>query len=155
MEGLPTFFGNILSEELDDIDLGGIGRLFAMTRNSEVNILAVHRGEELFERKECYRLSIPLGSLGRTDVGREALTGRILFSEQATYEELDRRFAAGEIVKTTRLSEEFTLDEFREQYPDALLLFAVDSSGSLTILTTDTETEPVVDQTVVALVSSV
>lgn len=155
MEGLPTFFGNILSEELDDIDLGGIGRLFAMTRNSEVNILAVHRGEELFERKECYRLSIPLGSLGRTDVGREALTGRILFSEEATYEELDRRFAAGEIVKTTRLSEEFTLDEFREQYPDALLLFAVDSSGSLTILTTDTETKPVVDQTVVALVSSV
>lgn len=154
MEGLPTYFGNVLSDHIEELDLGGIGRLFAMTRNSEVNILAIHRGEELFERKECYRLSIPSGSLGRTDVGREALTGRILFSEEATYEELDRRFAAGEVVKSTKLSEEFTLNEFQAQYPDALLLFAVDSSGTLTVLTTDTDTEPVVDQTVVALVAA-
>lgn len=153
MEGIPTFFGNILSEEIDAIELGGIGKFFAMTRNTEVNLLAIQRGIELFPRKECYRLSIPVAPSSQRDVGREALVGRVLFSNDATYDELDRRFASGDIVKATKLSEEYTQEHFYETYPDALLLFLVDGSGNLTVRTTDTETQPGSDHTVIALVT--
>jgi NhaP-type Na+/H+ or K+/H+ antiporter len=152
MEGIPTFFGNILSEQVDDIDLGGIGKFFAMTRNSEVNLLAIQRGHELFDRKECYRLSIPTAGSGKREVGHEALMGRVLFDEDVTYEELDRRFAVGSVVKATKLSDEFTIDHFKTKYPEALPLFVLDSDRTLTVITTDAEVEPSPSDTVIALV---
>lgn len=152
MEGLPTFFGNILSEQLEDLELGGIGRMFAMTPNPEVNLLSVHRGAELFERKECYRLTIETANLSRNEVGREALVGRVLFGEEATYNELDRRFAAGATVKSTSLTTEFTFQEFQARYPAALPLFILDSAGKLTVINADETPEPKLDDTIVALV---
>ena len=152
MEGIPTFFGNILSEDVDEMDLGGIGRFFAMTANTEVNLLAIQRCTELFPRKECYRLSIPIAASSQRDVGREALVGRVLFSNEATYEELDQRFSREATVKATKLSEEFTVDDFYVKYPDALLLFLADSNGNLTVCTTDSETVPTSDHTMIALV---
>ncbi len=154
MEGLPTFFGNILSEQLEDLELGGIGRMFAMTQNPEVNLLSVHRGAELFERKECYRLTIESAGLSRNEVGREALVGQVLFDEHATYNELDNRFASGATVKSTKLSAEFTLEDFQSRYPTALPLFVVDSGAKLTVITANDAFAPDVDDTIVALVES-
>lgn len=154
MDGIPTFFGNILSEQLEELELGGIGKLFAMTRNSEVNLLAVQHGAELFERKECYRLSIPSSGPGKREVGFEALSGRVLFAEEAVYDELDRRFASGDVVKATKLSDEFTFDDFNAQYPDALLLFTIDTAGTLTVATTESTIEAAADITVIALVAT-
>lgn len=154
MEGLPTLFANILSEDIHDLNLGGLGRLLALTRNAEVNVLAVGRGAELFGRKESYRLSVPKTGTSRRDASSEVLTGRVLFAEEATYDELDRRFADGHIIKATTLSEEFTMEQFRKKYPHALLMFVISSSGNLTVVTTETTQAPTSGQTVIALVAS-
>lgn len=81
--------------------------------------------------------------------------GRVLFSETATYSELDRRFAEGEIIKSTKLTEEFDFQDFVTQYPSALSMFVVNGVGQLTILATDTRVTPVAGQTVIALVAPV
>lgn len=154
MEGLPTLFANILSEDIHQLELGGIGRLLALTRNDEVNLLAVARGAELFGGKESYRLSINSTGTSRRDAGHDVLAGRVLFAEDATYDELDRRFAAGQTVKATRLSEEFGLEEFHQQYPEALILFVADGSGRLQIATTDASLVATAGQTVIALVNA-
>jgi len=153
MEGLPTLFANILSEEIHDLDLGGLGRLIALTRNTEVNLLAAGQGAELFGSKECYRLSISTTGTSRRDPSAEVLNGRVLFSEDATYDELDRRFAAGDVIKATTLSEEFTLTDFEAQYPSALRMFVVDATGTLTVITAETPVTPTSGQTVIALVT--
>ena len=48
-EGLQAVQVNILSEHLeDDLDLGGIGRILAITPNSELNTLAALHFTEIF-----------------------------------------------------------------------------------------------------------
>lgn len=154
MEGIPTYYANILSEVIQDADLGGLGRMMAMTSSSEVNLLAATRGAELFGGKETYRLSITPTAHSRHVPSHESLSGRVLFAEDATYAELDRRFAAGDIVKVTKLSDEFGLKDFYEKYPNALLMFVVDSNRKLRIQTTDSELKPTSGQTVIAIVSA-
>ncbi len=152
MEGLSTCFANILSEMMHEVDLGGLGRMIALTSNEEVNLLAAARGVELFGRKETYRLAIAPVSAERQAPSHEVLAGRVLFAKDATYSALDQRFAAGEVVKATKLTEEFDFDSFSTQYPSALVMFVLDATGILAIRSTDVELFPVPGQTVVALV---
>lgn len=152
MEGIPTLYANILSEDIRDLNLGGIGRLLALTRNNEVNVLAAARGAELFESKESYRLSINATGKTLRDPSSEVLEGRTLFKEGVTYDELDRRFAEGHTMKATTLSEEFTYDDFERQYPNAILMFIVDAAKSLHVITEDNPIVPDVGQSVIALV---
>ncbi|MEZ6131027.1 MAG: sodium:proton antiporter [Planctomycetaceae bacterium] len=152
MEGLPTVLANILSERVQNLNLGGLGRLLAMTRNREVNILAMRRGAELFGRKEAYRLSISPALSDRRDPSTKVMEGRVLFGNDATYEELDRRFAAGAIVKGTRLTLEFTSEDFFRKYPTALPLFVIDDSGQLTVCTTDADIALLPEHTVIAMI---
>lgn len=155
MEGLPTLYANILSEDIHDVNLGGLGRLLALTRNDEVNLLAAARGAELFGRKESYRLSINTTGTSSQDPSAEVLEGRVLFSEDATFDELDRRFAAGDVIKATTLSEKFTLEEFNSQYPNALLMFVIDAAAKLTVISPEASVLPNPGQTIIALVSPV
>lgn len=152
MEGLPTFFANILSEDIHDLNLGGLGRLLALTSNDEVNVLAAAQGAELFGRKESYRLTINSTGKSRRDPSSEMLEGRILFGPNATYQELDRRFSEGDVIKATTLSEEFSLDDFLSKYPTALMMFVLDAAGNLSVVTEDASLSPAAGQTVVALV---
>ena len=57
-------------------------------------------------------------------------------------------------MKATRLSEEFGLEEFHQQYPEALILFVADGSGRLQIATTDASLVATAGQTVIALVNA-
>ena len=84
----------------------------------------------------------------------DVLAGRVLFSDDAKYNLLDRRFAEGDVIKATKLSEEFGLDEFHTEHPEALIMFLVDPTGHLTICTTDAERTSAAGQTVIALVSA-
>ena len=152
MEGLPTYHASILSEAMHHADLGGLGKLFALTANDEVNLLAAARGAELFGKKECYRLSIQNSGQERRDPSKEVLAGRVLFSEKMTYAELDKVFAAGRTIKATKLTQEFEWDDFRSRHPDAVPLFTIDEQEVLTVRTADDTEPPQAGQTVVALV---
>lgn len=154
MEGLPTFLGNVLSEALHEANLGGLGRLISMTANDEVNLLAAERGAELFGRKASYRLSVGDAPIAGQDHSVDVLAGRVLFSDDATYTELDRRFSRGDVIKATKITEEFGVDQFHEQYSDALVMFLLDATGKLTICSTDTKCAPEPGQTIIALVQS-
>jgi NhaP-type Na+/H+ or K+/H+ antiporter len=58
MAGLPVTFASIGSEYIqEEIDLGGIGRLLALTPNDEVNTLAAMAFAERFGSGEVYQLA--------------------------------------------------------------------------------------------------
>jgi hypothetical protein len=81
------------------------------------------------------------------------LRGRNLFAPGATYDAVDQRFAEGQKVKATKLSQEFDYKAFRERYgEDALVLFIVTESGALEICTAEKSPSPRPGQTIICLV---
>lgn len=142
MSGLRTFFGNVLDEDIDlRLELSGIGRLFALTPNDEVNTLTARRFTDLFGRGEVYQLA-PGDSSAGVDGGASDLGGRLIFDENASYEQLRTRLRTEEIHSTS-LTSDFLLDSFRDVHSDAatplfairdgrLLIAAVDDPNPLT-----------------------
>lgn len=155
MQGLSTYHGSILSEEvLEDIDLSGIGRLLALTSNDEANSLAALHFADIFDRGELYQLSPASERSGEEDEFSPVhLRGRFLFGEGVTFDSLDKKFASGWRVKSTKLSEEFDYEAFCNHYGDAaIVLFIVKEGGELIVVTTDSELKPEPGQNAIAFV---
>jgi len=154
MDGLPTHFGNILAEgAVAQIDLGGIGRLMALTPDEEVNTLAAHEFHPLFGRAHVFQLAAPSEHEAEPTAPPLHLRGRPLFGRKVTFETLTHRIAAGAVVKATPLTEEFDYKAFLRYYgKDAIPLFVMNEQGMLTILSADTETSFQAGQTIIALV---
>jgi len=150
MAGLPTYAGSILAEHaLDDIDLGGIGRLFAVTGNDWVNVLTVRRFERIFGRANCYQVAPEADKKKR----HQYLQGRVLFGEPFTNSELIRRHAAGHVPKATRLTESFDYTAYRDRYGDgAVSMFVQDEDRRLKVLTASEKSTPKAGQSVISLV---
>jgi NhaP-type Na+/H+ or K+/H+ antiporter len=154
MEGLPTAYASILSEHaLDAAEEGGLGRLLAVTADDDVNVLATLHFRELFGRAGVYQLPSLQEDNPRVAGAPPHLRGRNLFSPGATYDALDQRFAEGQVVKATKLSQEFDYKAFRGRYgEDALVLFIVTESASLLVCTADKAPSPKPGQTLICLV---
>ena len=154
MAGIPAYCASIVSEFVrEELDLGGIGRLLAMTPNSEVNALATLEFSDVFERAEIYQLAREASEGGRQQPMPSRVQARSLFGEEVTFRRLVRRFAAGAVVKKTPLTEEFDFQAWREMYGEsAIVLFLIEDSGDLSILTADRTASPKPGQTLIALV---
>jgi NhaP-type Na+/H+ or K+/H+ antiporter len=154
MAGLPVECMNVLSEHVqNEVDLGGIGRLLAMTPNDEVNALAARELAHLFGRSGVYQLSFGSGNSARRAVAPH-LCGRPLFQKDITYREMESRMEHGAIIKKTKLSTSFTWQDFkRRNGASALPLFLVTGKNSLLVCTADEPAEPKPGQTVIALVA--
>ena len=148
-DGIPSWYGSLLSESLpEEVDLGGYGRLMALSRNDEVNTLAVIHFTDLFGREGVYRLA-PNDAKG--DVARE-FRGRGLFGEHVTFNSLYDRYMSGAVIKKTNITDEFDYEKFKELYGDALPLFVITDKGELRVFAEDETPEPEAGHTIVALV---
>ena len=139
MEELRSFYGNLLDRDVElDLDLSGIGQLLAMTPNDDVNTLACSRYAELFGGAYVYQLqpaglpagieSSPAGDLG----------GRFLFLQGYDYRKLRGMLDEGGQIRRTKLSDSYSLDDFRASSDGAVPLFIVRSGGRLTIVLSET-----------------
>ncbi len=157
MAGLPMAYASIGSEFVqEEIDLGGIGRLLAMTPNDEVNTLAAQGFVERFGRAEVYQLATAETSSERTERVGGYLRGRILFNQPVTLEQLQQRLASGSTIKKTTLTEGFTFEDFLARYGEStLLLFCFQENGDLEIATDEKDMQPKPGQKLIALVEDV
>ncbi len=157
MAGLPVCFASIGSEYVhEEIDLGEIGRLLAMTPNDEVNTLATLEFADHFSRAEVYQLAPPDASSERNETVLPHRRGRLLFGPDVTYGRLAQRQAEGAVIKKTRLSEDFSYDDFLKRYgPTATVLFLIEESGNLTVVTAEKPPAPKPGQTLVCLVDAI
>lgn len=154
MEGLPTVQENILSDQaLEELDLGGIGRFLGVTPNDEVNSLGAMHLAPLFGRAEVYQLTPHDQAAGR-EPSAGHLRARLLFSPHLTHRELTSRLEAGARIKSTRLTDEFTYEDFQRTYgPSAVPLF-LSEGKRLTVLTDQGSVLPKPGQTIIALVDA-
>ena len=151
MAGLPTYYGNVLSEHsLEHMSLDGMGRLLALTPNDEVNALAAVHFREVFPRQKIYQLARAASQ--RETVPRH-LRGRYLFADHATHDHIGARWAEGARIKSTPITEEFDFDAFRRLYgKDALPMALISADGSIQMIVRSSEASPVAGQTLVSLV---
>ncbi len=154
MDGIQAYCTSILSDHIhEESDLSGIGRLMAMTSNDEVNVLATKEYEHLFGRKNVYQLPPRKTAIGNRASLSGKLDARILFD--ANWDE-DRYWSAlreGYRVKSTALTEEFTMEHFLEMYDDdALVLMTIENKRTLNIATVRVPLEPKAGQILISLV---
>ncbi|MCA9211933.1 MAG: sodium:proton exchanger, partial [Planctomycetales bacterium] len=154
MEGLPCRCASIVSEYMEELDLGGIGQLMAMTPNDDLNRLAVVEFESVFGRASVFQLP-PDGETSKRRDPSAHMKGRYLFASDAHFETMNSRYAAGARVKKTKLSDEFTYDDFLDANgQDSLLMFVISDNGVLSVITADDAVSPHPGDTVVSMVST-
>jgi hypothetical protein len=151
MAGLQAVHGNALTEDiLDHLDLDGIGRVLALTSNSEANALIALHFLELFGRAGIYQLP---GENQDTAGAPAHLRGRILFHPAATFEGLHERFLRGARIKDTRLTAEFDLEDYLSHHgEDMIPLFVVSDDRTLTVLEAGKKFDPRTGQRLITLV---
>jgi hypothetical protein len=153
MAGLTTHTGSVLAEKaIDEINLGGIGRLLAVTPNDWVNALAVQRFARVFGRAQCYQLPPRAEPQGKQTLHKH-LQGRWLFGPEITHDTLERQLAAGAVVKATPLTDSFDFAAFRSFYGEtAVPLLLMTEAGGLKVVTATDPPTPQPGQTLISLV---
>lgn len=134
VEGLPTYYGSLLSDRSDDeLRLSGIGRLLALTSNDEANALTAKRFEREFGSANVYQLAPGRSLHERGRLGGES-RGRVLSADDVTFERLQALFDAGAAVKRTELTEQFGLEAYRERYGSGCVPLFVQAGKRLQVL---------------------
>jgi Trk K+ transport system NAD-binding subunit len=152
LEGLATFPGSVNSEQLlERIQLSGVGKLLALTPSDTVNALAASRFAKLFGRAAVYQVATHVGPENPKAKVAAEQRGRTLFGNETTFERMADRVEAGGVVKRTKLTEQFTMEQFRAANPGAVLLFVAEATGAIAPVTADAPTVARPGQTVIWL----
>ncbi len=125
MEGLPAIRANILSEFAEEnLELTGIGQLIAATPNDEINTMAAQEFGHLFGKANCWQLT-PYDSDGHhSKAVHYQQRARLCFSGGPKFRDLEAAALRGGIIKSTLLTEKFTLENFLENHgSSARILF--------------------------------
>ncbi len=152
MAGIPAFYASIFADNvLDRVEINGIGKLMAMTTNDDVNSLAALHFAPLFGRSQAYQLMPEDETL--LDAHSRHLRGRFLFGKGLTHAALTEWFTGEAVVKKTKLSEEYGLDELKVRYAGKVLpLFLITEEGNLQVFTAENKTKPQAGQSLISLV---
>jgi len=127
LRGLDVEHGNLLSTFVEEtLDLDGIGRLLALTSNDEANALACQHFEDDFDSENVYQLQ-PSRPTGKQHARNLTPLGRLLFDPDATYGKISEMLDSGGVLKRTLLTAQFTMADYREQYPSdqSVILMAI------------------------------
>jgi hypothetical protein len=154
-QGLEAHHGDALSESIwDEVDLTGIGRLLALTPNSEVNSLAALHFQELFSREDMYQLPLSNGSNGHSHTPQH-LRGRFLFAAETHYRYLANQLNSGATIEERLLTEDHNYLAYQAEKGNQLLpLFLINERKELFIYTTDYQPIPRPGQTLISLAST-
>lgn len=153
MEGVPALYASVFSESvLEKVNLGGIGKLLAMTSNDEANALSALHFAPVFGRNQIFQLAQEEKTL--PDEAKLHLRGRILFDEEVTHMLLTQHFLDDWVIKKTRLSESFAFEALNTHYAGNLIpLFLITANGKLRVFSPDAPLNPQAGQTVISLVN--
>ncbi|MGY9039046.1 cation:proton antiporter [Sulfitobacter sp. M13] len=128
--GIDTFSGDILSEAAEQrVELVSYATLIAATENDAYNTLVTTDLAPEFGRENVFQVMREKSESSRHQLPR-TLGGRPLGLD-ATHAELRQLVAEGWQFRSTRLSEEFTLEDWRTESPDARLLAQITTSGEI------------------------
>ena len=155
-DNLQAVCASVLSEFVDeDVDLGGLGRMLAVTPNDDLNRLASLEFSHDFGRANVYQLATKGERASeRRQTSTAHIQGRQLFDADAHFTHIASRFENGATVKQTRLTPAFTIEDFFDRHGEsARIMFVIKETRELEIVTAEgCEARP--GDLIVALVDS-
>jgi len=156
MDGLDTYYGDPVSAHADrQLELEGIGRLFAMSRRPALNTLAAFKFRREFGRNRVFTLrnSQEKDASEKRRVA-ESFRAPRLFGEGVTLQKLSSLIAQGAEIKATLLSETFDLAAYEKARGKSHIpLFALDKDYNLRAFTDDYQPDVKPGWTLLSLVS--
>lgn len=156
MDNIPTYYGNPISEHASlTMDISTVGKVLVLSPYKQLNPLVTYHFEHILGEGAVLGLSHGTQE-GRAShkVSEEYAKKLELFSESATYSRLASLVAKGATIKTTRLTEAFTIEDYRETYGNrATQLYALDPQGRVHINTISHEFELQADWQIVSLIA--
>ena len=133
--GLPTFFGDVLSESAEHhLELVSYGTILSATDNDAYNTLVATDLAPEFGRDNVYQLRRERE--GMTRHALPATLGGKPFALGLTHAELEAKMREGWELRSTRLSDEFTLEDWQAELPGAVLLIVQRPGGELRLINT-------------------
>jgi len=156
MAGIETYYGNPVSDHAErTMDLTGIGKLFAISRNAEFNHLACAHFANEFGRQNIYSLPVSADEADAS-VDKHApahhIRGRRLFGADASLSKLQSLLSKGAKIKLTQLTETYKYEAYREQNGETRMdLMAWSDKGQLVAVSADADWKPGPGWTVASL----
>jgi NhaP-type Na+/H+ or K+/H+ antiporter len=138
---LEAVVANVLAEDIiDQLNLQGIGRLFAVTANDEVNALAVLHFKDIFGRSEVYQLSYKKKDILNAQPVARDLRGRRLFREEMTYDTL---YETPGVHEALHIAEIKTDDDLKNIGIESIIpLILINAQSNLIIYTDEQPPRP-------------
>ncbi|MEY1555836.1 cation:proton antiporter [Yoonia sp. R2331] len=147
--GIPTYSGDILSEGAEQrLELVSYATLVAATDNDAYNTLVATDLAPEFGRDNVFQIARATSDNARHQLP-STLGGKGMGLD-ATFAEMERMFRAGWTFRTTRLTEEFTLEDWRAERPDARLVARISAKGEIKLIARDEDVKPAPDVRVLA-----
>ncbi|MCG8378770.1 MAG: cation:proton antiporter [Proteobacteria bacterium] len=155
MDGLETYFGNPISEHADrHLNLLGLGKVLAMSGRGSLDTLACLRFKAEFGVKNVYELKTTRERhISDKHIVSTKHRGYELFGEDIAYGNLAYRLRNGAELKSTQLSDEFSFENYLEQYGERVIpMFAIDTKQRLHIFVTNGKMTPESGWTVIGMI---
>lgn len=156
MEGIPTYFGNPMSNHAEmTLDLDQFGKVLVVSPYKQINTMLIYHFQSYFGKEAVYALPLQeKQSRASHKVSEEYARRLSLFGQNITYGYLASMVAKGGEIKATRLSDTFDDAAYQQTYGDrAVRLFAINKEGKLRLYTTNYDFKPGSDWYIISLVS--
>lgn len=136
--GIPTYSGDILSEGAEQrLELISYDKVIAATDNDAYNTLVATDLAPEFGRENVFQIA-----RGKTDSARhqlpQTLGGKALGLD-ATHSEIEDLFRQGWTFRVTRLTAEFSFDDWVAQSPDARVVATISAKGALRLVAPESD----------------
>ncbi|MDY8108200.1 sodium:proton antiporter [Fulvimarina sp. 2208YS6-2-32] len=149
---VETWYGEILSESAHhNLNLARFDQLIAATDNDAYNALITTDFAPELGRSDVFQIGRNGGSDRRSM--NFTIGGLPLFQPGKTYNELNEMIEQGWVFQSTRLTEEFDFEDFREaRPPETQMLLWIKPSGAILFATVEGVSDPVVGDRIISFV---
>lgn len=128
--GLNTYYGSPVSLHADwNINLVGIGSMLGLSTSEYVNAVSAVKYVHEFGASNIFVLRTPQKESYKGIGAIETNIANLLFEEGVDYNYLLERLNNGARIKSTNITENYTLDNFLSDNRNAVPLFIVDENG--------------------------
>ncbi|MCW9711105.1 sodium:proton antiporter [Avibacterium sp. 21-586] len=136
MLGLKTYYGNPVSTHADGhLDLIGLGNMFAISTDKELNTLSEIHYRHEFDKENIYRIrfSDESNPTERYDI-QDNYRSNWLFGKNVTYAKLASMLAKNARIKVTNLTDNYTYQDYKATNKQFVPLYTIDDKGFITII---------------------
>ncbi|HGF4933471.1 TPA: cation:proton antiporter [Vibrio parahaemolyticus] len=157
MMGLDYYYGNPISSHADDnLNMIGIGQVVALTPDQHFNIMACMQFVDEFgeDKVHCLQKVKTNGNGNEKHSVAQEYHGKLLMGGNVSYTQLASLLSRGAEIKHTKLSENFTYQDYLEHHKTNLVipLFNVEDKGKIQFCDDPDQFAPSTTSTIVSLI---